>query len=98
MSALENKELLLRVVTQFAAFQLKKSGELMPFGATLNSSRKVELLMPESIKQNVTIDELSTYWIRELGEAQLRPLFSQRVFSFGFPRVAKVSQLATNGR
>lgn len=51
MSALENKELLLRVVTRFAAMQLKKHDELMPFGATLNSGRKVELLIPKSMKQ-----------------------------------------------
>jgi hypothetical protein len=69
MSALENKELLLSVVTKFAAMQLKKSGELMPFGATLNATRKVELLIPKSIKQNVTPDELSTYWARELRTA-----------------------------
>jgi hypothetical protein len=66
MSALENKELLLRVVTKFAAMRLKASDALMPFGATLNSTRKVHLLMPKSMKQNVTPDELSTYWAREL--------------------------------
>lgn len=69
MSTLENKELLLRVVTHFAAMQLKESDQLMPFGATLNSTRKVRLLMPKSMKQNVTPDELSTYWARELRAA-----------------------------
>ena len=69
MSALESKELLLRVVTKFAAMQLKENGELTPFGATLNSTRKVQLLMPKSMKQNVTPDELSTYWASELRTA-----------------------------
>ena len=69
MSALENKELLLRVVTKFAAKQLKNDDLLMPFGATLNSTRNVQLLMPKRIKQNVTPDGLSRYWARELREA-----------------------------
>lgn len=69
MSTLENKELLLRVVTKFAAMQLKENAELMPFGATLNSTRKVVLVMPKSMKQNVTHDELSSYWTRELRAA-----------------------------
>lgn len=66
MSALEKKELLLRVVTKLAAVQLKEGNELMPFGATLNSTREVALLMPKSMKQNVTTDELGRYWAREL--------------------------------
>lgn len=72
MSVLEKKELLLRVVTKFAAMQLKETGQLMPFGATLNSTRKVELLMPKSMKPDVTPDELSTYWARELRTAAER--------------------------
>ena len=69
MSASENKELLLRVVTKFAAMRLKENDLLMPFGATLNTTRKVELLMPKSMKQNVTPEELSTYWAKELRKA-----------------------------
>ena len=69
MSALDNKELLLRVVTKFAAMRMEDSGLLMPFGATLNSTRKVNLLLPKRMKPDVTTDELSRYWARELREA-----------------------------
>jgi hypothetical protein len=69
MSVVDNKELLLRVVTKLAATQLKENDLLIPFGATLNSTRKVNLLLPKSMKPNVTPDELSQYWAKELREA-----------------------------
>jgi len=68
MTPKEEKELLLRVVTKLAGQQLEKGG-LIPFGATLGSKRDVQLLMPKSMKQDVTTDELDAYWVRALRQA-----------------------------
>lgn len=68
MTPQENKALLLRAVTKLAAKQLANGG-LMPFGATLGSKREVQLLVPESIKPDATLEELDAYWTRELGQA-----------------------------
>jgi hypothetical protein len=65
MTAEEERQLLLRVVLRFAGAQLEKGG-LPPFGAVLGPNRDVQLLMPESFKQNVTRDEFEEYWFREL--------------------------------
>jgi hypothetical protein len=69
MTSQEEKELLLRVVTQLAAKQLAEGG-ITPFGATLGSRRNVKLLVPKDWKREVTTqDELEKYWIRELRKA-----------------------------
>jgi len=68
MTPQEQKDLLLGVVTKLATKRLEEGG-FIPFGATLGSKRDVKLLMPKSMKQNVTRDELEAYWIRELRKA-----------------------------
>jgi len=68
MTPQEEKELLLRVVTKVAKKQLEQGG-FIPFGATLGSNRDVQLLMPKSMKPNVTQDELDAYWVRTLRKA-----------------------------
>jgi len=68
MTPKEEKELLLRVVTKLAGQQLEKGG-FLPFGAALGSKRDVQLLMPKSMKQDVTTDELDAYWVRTLRKA-----------------------------
>ncbi|HYL86312.1 MAG TPA: hypothetical protein VE263_18960 [Candidatus Angelobacter sp.] len=68
MTPQEEKELLLRVVTKLAGKQVEQGG-FIPFGATLGSSRNVQLLMPKGMKRDVTRDELDAYWIRELRKA-----------------------------
>ena len=68
MTPQEEKELLLRVVTKLAGRQIEKGG-FIPFGATLGSKRDVRLLMPESMKKEVTRDELDAYWTREIRKA-----------------------------
>ena len=65
MTLQEEKELLLRVVTRFAA-KLIGEGGFVPFGATLGPGRNVKLLMPKGWKENATRDELEAYWAREL--------------------------------
>jgi hypothetical protein len=55
-------------VTKLAGQQLEKGG-FIPFGATLGSKRDVQLLMPKSMKQDVTTDELDAYWVRTLRQA-----------------------------
>lgn len=69
MTPQEEKELLLRVVTKLAGKQLEQEGEFITFGATLGSNRDVRLLMPKSMKQDVTRDELDAYWVRTLRQA-----------------------------
>ena len=65
MTPQEEKALLLRVVTQLAAKFLLKGG-FIPFGATLGPDRNVELLMPNSMKKDVTRGELYDYFGKEL--------------------------------
>jgi hypothetical protein len=68
MTAQEEKELLLRVVTRLAGMLLAEGG-LLPFGGTLGPGRNVKLLRPKSMKRDVTRDELEQYWVRELRKA-----------------------------
>ena len=68
MTPREEKDLLIRVVRKLAITQLIKGG-FIPFGATLDSKRHVQLLMPKSMKKNTTRDELQVYWARELKQA-----------------------------
>jgi hypothetical protein len=68
MTPQEEKELLLRVVTKLVRKQLEKGG-FIPYGATLGSNRDVQLLMPESMKRDMTRDELDAYWVRTLRQA-----------------------------
>jgi hypothetical protein len=65
MTPLEEKELLLRVVTKLAQTQLEQGG-FIPFGAVLGSKRDLKLLRPKSWKQNPTRDDVEGYWFREL--------------------------------
>lgn len=62
----EEKDLLIRVVSQVAQKQLETGGQ-MHFGALLGPKRDVQLLMPESIKKDASWEELRTYWKRQLG-------------------------------
>jgi hypothetical protein len=68
MTPQEKKALLLRVVTKLAAQQLENGG-LTPFGATLGEKREVQLLVPDRIKPDATLEELDAYWTRELRQA-----------------------------
>ena len=68
MSPQEERDLLLRVVMQLAESRLNAGG-LMPFGATLKPPRDVKILMPKSMKPDVTREELDAYWVRELRKA-----------------------------
>jgi hypothetical protein len=68
MTPSEEKELLLRVVSQVAR-SLMDTGGQMHFGAVLGSKRDVQVLIPKSMKENVTQDELHVYWERELHAA-----------------------------
>jgi hypothetical protein len=85
MTAEEDRQLLFRVVLRFAGAQLEKGG-LPSFGAVLSSKRDVQLLMPESFKQNVTRDELEEYWFRELRKVAVidgcRVFVSAQMFAF----------------
>lgn len=64
----EAKALLLRVVTKLVAQQLEQGG-FIPFGAILGQQREVQLLMPKSMKRNVTRDELDSYWAQTIRKA-----------------------------
>jgi hypothetical protein len=68
MTAQEETELLLRVVTQLAE-KLLAEGGFVPFGGTLGPGRYVKLIKPKSMKRDVTRDELEEYWVRELRRA-----------------------------
>lgn len=68
MTPQEEKELLLRVVTKLVRKQLEKGG-FIPYGATLGSNREVQLLMPKSMKRDVTRDELDAYWVQTIRQA-----------------------------
>jgi hypothetical protein len=65
MTAREEIDLLLRVVTRLAQQQLEMGG-FYPFGAVLGSSRDVQLLMPKGWKKDSTRDEVEAYWYSEL--------------------------------
>jgi hypothetical protein len=65
MTPQEERELLLRVVTKLAGMRLEYGG-FIPFGATVDSKREVQVLAPDSMKQEVTPKELDGYWSREL--------------------------------
>jgi hypothetical protein len=68
MTPQEEKELLLRVVTQLVRKQLEKGG-FIPYGATLGPNRDVQLLMPKGMKRAVTRAELDAYWFQILRQA-----------------------------
>jgi hypothetical protein len=68
MTPTEEKHLLVRVVAKLAMAQLNAGG-FMPFGATLGNARDVQMLIPEAMKQGVTMDELDEYWTQELRKA-----------------------------
>jgi hypothetical protein len=68
MMPTEERDLLLRVVTQLAESRLNAGG-LMPFGATLKPPRDVRILMPKSMKPDVTSEELDAFWVRQLRKA-----------------------------
>lgn len=61
------KDLLLSVVTKFATMRIARDG-FLPFGAVLGSKRNVVMLMPKSVKQNVSREELEAYWIKVVCE------------------------------
>jgi len=56
------------VSSQLAAKQLAQAG-FLPFRATLGTKRDVQLLIPKSMKQDATRDELDAYWAVELRRA-----------------------------
>lgn len=66
MTPHEAKARLLRVVMKLVAPQLEQGG-FVPFGAVLGHD--IQLLMPESMKQNVKRDELDAYFIQHLRKA-----------------------------
>jgi hypothetical protein len=68
MTPQEEKALLLRVATKLVAPQLKQGG-FLPFGAILGQNRDVQLLMPKSVKRDVTRDELDKYWTQTIRDA-----------------------------
>ena len=65
MTPQEEKALLLRVVTKLVAPKLEQGG-FFPFGAILGRNRDVQLLMPKSMKRDVSRDELNSYWIQTI--------------------------------
>jgi hypothetical protein len=67
MAKRQDIELLLRVVTQFVEKQLTPAG-ILPFGATLGSTRDVQLLLPKTIKPDAQMHELDAYWRQELAK------------------------------
>jgi hypothetical protein len=64
----EEIELLLRVVARIAQSQLEKGG-FIPFGATLEAGRDVQLLMPNSAKGEMTIEVVDAYWRKQMSKA-----------------------------
>ena len=68
MTAREEMDLLLRIASQVAQKMLE-SGGLRHFGTILGSKRDVQVLMPKSVKENVSLEELVSYWRREIGTA-----------------------------
>lgn len=71
MTPQEEKALLLRVVTKLVTPQLERGG-FVPFGAILGQNRNVQLLMPKSVKRDVTRDELVDYWVQTIRNRPLR--------------------------
>ena len=68
MTPQEERDLLLRVVTQVAEKKLSEGG-FVPFGATLGSERDVKILLPKTMKPGVTKAELDAYWTQALRKA-----------------------------
>lgn len=68
MTPQEEKALLLRVVTKLVAPKLEQGG-FLPFGAILGQNRDVQLLMPKSMKRDVSPDELDNYWVQTIRNA-----------------------------
>ena len=78
MTPEEEKALLLRVVVRIAQSRLEKGG-FAPFGATLGSSRDVQLLIPETAKTGtMTVELVDAYWkmqmARAIGSGEVRAL------------------------
>jgi hypothetical protein len=65
MEQSEPKELLLRVVMRLVEKELNGQG-LRTFAAVLVKGPEIQVLVPETMKKNVTTDELHEYWIGEL--------------------------------
>jgi hypothetical protein len=68
MTPQEEKALLIGVVTKLVTPQLERGG-FVPFGAILGQNRNIQLLMPESMKRDVTRDELQDYWVQTIRDA-----------------------------
>jgi len=68
MTPQEEKALLLRVVTKLVGPKLEQGG-FFPFGAILGQNRDVQLLMPKSMKRDVSRDELNSYWVQTIRNA-----------------------------
>jgi hypothetical protein len=69
MTPQEEKDLLLRVVTDLARRQIER-GQLTPFAVTLGSKRNAQVLMSTDTdwEPDTSRDELAEYWTRELSE------------------------------
>lgn len=67
MSALEEKDLLLRSAADVALLQLQR-GAFLPFAVTLGSTRNAKTLFTSDLEADATREEIEQYWAHELRE------------------------------
>jgi hypothetical protein len=65
MKPAERKQLLLSSVMQLIEKGLAGQG-LRMFGAVLGDGREIKLLVPKTIKENASLDEVDEYWMEQL--------------------------------
>jgi hypothetical protein len=69
MALEQGKKLLIKILRDLASSQLESQGGLRSFGATLNSNREIQVLMPDSqFKSGTKTEELFRYWDKTLSE------------------------------